>query len=81
MACLNMKREKYMEMFYYVSAPTKPGETFFDVLEKERLINDTRLPASNAFEEMSQWTKQGKMWKFPIDNEQGEVENKLPTII
>ncbi|XP_063857067.1 small ribosomal subunit protein mS31-like [Scylla paramamosain] len=26
-------------------------------------------PPSNAFVEMIQWTKQGKLWTFPIDNE------------
>lgn len=25
----------------------------------------------NAFQEMIKWTKEGKLWKFPIDNEQG----------
>jgi len=29
------------------------------------------LPPSNAFEEMIQWTEEGKLWTFPIDNEQG----------
>nr|CAG4635414.1 EOG090X04UC [Artemia franciscana] len=31
------------------------------------------LPA-NGFEEMIQWTEQGKLWKFPIDNEYGLEE-------
>ncbi|XP_076039774.1 mitochondrial ribosomal protein S31 [Oratosquilla oratoria] len=28
-------------------------------------------PPANGFEEMIQWTKQGKMWQFPVDNEYG----------
>lgn len=28
-------------------------------------------PPSNYFEQMILWTEQGKVWKFPIDNEQG----------
>ena len=28
-------------------------------------------PPKNYFEKMSLWTEQGKVWKFPIDNEQG----------
>lgn len=28
-------------------------------------------PPANGFEKMIHWTKQGKLWHFPIDNEQG----------
>ncbi|XP_052607772.1 28S ribosomal protein S31, mitochondrial [Peromyscus californicus insignis] len=28
-------------------------------------------PLGNGFEEMIQWTKEGKLWEFPIDNEAG----------
>lgn len=28
-------------------------------------------PPTNIFEEMILWTEQGKLWKFPINNEQG----------
>lgn len=34
------------------------------------------LPVSNAFEEQIRWTKEGKLWKFPIDNEQGMINNE-----
>lgn len=27
----------------------------------------------NGFEEMIQWTKQGKLWQYPIDNEAGKT--------
>ncbi|XP_078036734.1 mitochondrial ribosomal protein S31 [Augochlora pura] len=30
----------------------------------------------NAFQEMIQWTEEGKLWKFPIDNEQGMDEER-----
>lgn len=29
-------------------------------------------PPSNYFQKMALWTEQGKLWKFPIDNEQGK---------
>lgn len=29
----------------------------------------------NGFEEMIQWTEQGTLWPFPIDNEYGEFGN------
>ncbi|XP_077298705.1 mitochondrial ribosomal protein S31 [Arctopsyche grandis] len=33
-------------------------------------------PPENYFDKMIQWTNQGKIWKFPIDNEQGIVEER-----
>lgn len=44
----------------------------------EKLQNrDLRLavthPPSNYFQQMILWTEEGKIWKFPIDNEQGIV--------
>lgn len=38
--------------------------------EKELELAVTHPPA-NGFQQMIQWTKQGKVWQFPIDNEQG----------
>lgn len=32
----------------------------------------------NGFEEMIQLTEQGKLWQFPIDNEQGMMEKEVP---
>lgn len=38
----------------------------------------SRLP-SNGFEEMILLTEQGKLWKYPIDNEQGmDAEQQVP---
>ena len=34
-------------------------------------------PPNNAFVEMIQWTNQGKLWTFPIDNEAGIVISTL----
>ncbi len=34
-------------------------------LEKKRV----GLGPRNSFEEMIEWTKEGKMWPYPIDNE------------
>ncbi|CAH0387656.1 unnamed protein product [Bemisia tabaci] len=48
-----------------------------------RLVNEeikftVTHPPKNYFEEMIQWTEQGKLWLFPIDNEQGmEEEQKV----
>jgi small subunit ribosomal protein S31 len=60
--------------------PESPVGTTSDVLSEvttwHRLeARELRLavthPPSNIFEEMIQWTEQGKLWHFPINNEQG----------
>ncbi|XP_070150055.1 small ribosomal subunit protein mS31 [Polyergus mexicanus] len=33
-------------------------------------------PPANIFQELILWTEQGKLWKFPIDNEQGMEEEQ-----
>lgn len=38
--------------------------------QKELQLAITHPPA-NYFQQMILWTEQGKLWKFPIDNEQG----------
>jgi len=40
-------------------------------LEQRELKQAITSPPSNYFEKMILWTDQGKLWKFPIDNEQG----------
>lgn len=39
-------------------------------LEERELRLAVTHPPSNYFEKMALWTEQGKLWKFPIDNEQ-----------
>lgn len=41
-------------------------------LEEYELKIAASHPPRNYFEKMIQWTNQGKIWKFPIDNDQGE---------
>lgn len=45
--------------------------SLFDLIEEEERQRLMTMPPNNAFEEMIRWTKEGKLWKFPIDNEQG----------
>lgn len=43
----------------------------WDTWERDELqLSFSKYP-TNAFQEMIQWSKEGKLWKFPIDNEQG----------
>ncbi|XP_022915909.1 small ribosomal subunit protein mS31 [Onthophagus taurus] len=59
--------EKYEE--------SQPLKTWQFLHERELKLAVTH-PPSNYFQEMILWTDQGKIWKFPIDNEQGMEEEK-----
>ncbi|XP_017842824.1 28S ribosomal protein S31, mitochondrial [Drosophila busckii] len=51
-----------------------------DMLKTWSTLNQRELqlhaahPPANYFEQMVQWTSQGKVWRFPIDNEQDMAE-------
>ncbi|XP_015430779.1 PREDICTED: uncharacterized protein DDB_G0290301 [Dufourea novaeangliae] len=68
--------QKYPRIFTTDAAPSVTSECkTWDLCEKHylKLLINTH-PTSNAFQEMIQWTEEGKLWKFPIDNEQGMDE-------
>lgn len=44
-------------------------------LEKHDLRLRLSMAPRNYFEKMAYWTEEGKIWKFPIDNEQGNFRN------
>ncbi|CAL4060703.1 unnamed protein product, partial [Meganyctiphanes norvegica] len=48
----------------------------WDALADREMSLSVSHPPENAIEEMIQWTKQGKLWKFPINNEIGLEEEK-----
>ncbi|XP_076444920.1 small ribosomal subunit protein mS31-like [Babylonia areolata] len=48
--------------------------SLWERVQQEQLEVLGRRPPSNAFEEMIEWTKEGKLWQFPINNEQGMEE-------
>lgn len=51
----------------------------YDKLQQRELKLAVMHPPSNYFQKMALWTNQGKLWKFPIDNEQGlDDERKIP---
>lgn len=49
----------------------QPEITTWHRLEARELRLAVTHPPSNIFEEMIQWTEQGKLWHVPINNEQG----------
>lgn len=46
----------------------------WDRLQEKSLQMAVTHPPKNIYEQMIIWTEQGKLWKFPIDNEQGMHE-------
>ncbi|XP_078618092.1 small ribosomal subunit protein mS31-like isoform X1 [Branchiostoma floridae x Branchiostoma japonicum] len=48
--------------------------TLWDEEQIAELEAQVDRPPRNGFEEMIQWTKEGKMWTFPIQNDQGLEE-------
>lgn len=53
-------------------------DTWNKLLEYEISNSKLTLP-NNGFEELITLTEQGRLWKFPIDNEQGlEAEKQVP---
>lgn len=42
-------------------------------LEKHELRLRMSMAPRNYFEKMAYWTEEGKIWHFPIDNEQGKT--------
>ncbi|XP_058054232.1 small ribosomal subunit protein mS31 [Anopheles bellator] len=49
--------------------------TWAKLHERELKLTVTHPPA-NHFQKMALWTEQGKLWQFPIDNEQGRDDDR-----
>lgn len=58
----------YLKCFYY----TETTPSLWDVEFAKQLAQVNEQPLQNGFEEMIQWTKEGKLWEFPINNEAGK---------
>nr|5AJ3_h Chain h, MITORIBOSOMAL PROTEIN MS31, MRPS31 [Sus scrofa] len=50
---------------------TEAVPSLWDIEFAKQLAAVTERPFQNGFEEMIQWTKEGKLWEFPINNEAG----------
>ncbi|XP_004469486.1 small ribosomal subunit protein mS31 [Dasypus novemcinctus] len=50
---------------------TETLPSLWDVEFAKQLATVNQQPFQNGFEEMIQWTKEGKLWEFPINNEAG----------
>ncbi|NWW85680.1 RT31 protein, partial [Rhynochetos jubatus] len=73
----SLKVEKRLNIFTKASTETenapKPvsSPTIWDLEFAKEIAAITAQPPRNGFEEMIQWTKEGILWEFPIDNEAG----------
>ncbi|KAM5288033.1 small ribosomal subunit protein mS31 [Ctenodactylus gundi] len=45
--------------------------SLWDVEFAKQLARVNEQPLQNGFDEMIQWTKEGKLWEFPVNNEAG----------
>ncbi|XP_035637176.1 28S ribosomal protein S31, mitochondrial isoform X2 [Oncorhynchus keta] len=53
--------------------------TLWDMELANQVALSTNQMPRNGFEEMIQWTKEGRLWQYPINNEAGlEVEAQVP---
>lgn len=60
------------------SMPSQDNLSLWSELEQRDMKLAITQPPNNYFEKMIQWTEQGKLWRFPISNEQGwEEEAKV----
>ncbi|KAM6179452.1 small ribosomal subunit protein mS31 isoform 2-T2 [Erethizon dorsatum] len=50
---------------------TETSPSLWDVEFAKQLATVNEQPFRNGLEEMIQWTKEGKLWEFPINNEAG----------
>uniref|UniRef100_A0A8C5P8A1 Small ribosomal subunit protein mS31 n=1 Tax=Leptobrachium leishanense TaxID=445787 RepID=A0A8C5P8A1_9ANUR len=74
---------KRLNMFPVIDKSTQPTGTesspsLWDMELANQIASVCEQPPRNGFEEMIQWTKEGKLWTFPINNEAGlEEEQKV----
>uniref|UniRef100_A0A674K2Q4 Small ribosomal subunit protein mS31 n=1 Tax=Terrapene triunguis TaxID=2587831 RepID=A0A674K2Q4_9SAUR len=55
--------------------------TLWDLEFANQIAAVNQKPPRNGFEEMIQWTKEGKLWEFPINNEAGKSTLSCPKLV
>uniref|UniRef100_A0A8D2CNZ1 Small ribosomal subunit protein mS31 n=1 Tax=Sciurus vulgaris TaxID=55149 RepID=A0A8D2CNZ1_SCIVU len=60
-----------IEAFTEKAPETETSPSLWDVEFAKQLATVNEQPYQNGFEEMIQWTKEGKLWEFPVNNEAG----------
>uniref|UniRef100_A0A3Q2Q965 Small ribosomal subunit protein mS31 n=1 Tax=Fundulus heteroclitus TaxID=8078 RepID=A0A3Q2Q965_FUNHE len=71
--------EKRLNIFPPTADEQRAKPTLWDMDFANQLLLSTNQMPRNGFEEMIQWTKEGKLWQYPINNEIGlEDEASVP---
>jgi len=65
---------KIFEGVEFESSKTAGRMTMWTKLNERELQLSVASPPTNGYEQMILWTQQGKLWQFPINNEQGLEE-------
>lgn len=65
-----------LDIFKNIDAQDDVKLPTWDRLYQKSLQMAVTHPPKNIYEQMIIWTEQGKLWKFPIDNEQGMDEER-----
>ncbi|EFN71095.1 28S ribosomal protein S31, mitochondrial [Camponotus floridanus] len=75
---INLWNGQPSHIFENIGVPSQdiPELKTWTALEQRELKALTTYPPANIFQELILWTEQGKLWKFPIDNEQDMEEEQ-----
>lgn len=70
---INLWNGQPSRIFENIGVPSQdiPELKTWAALEQRELKALMTYPPANIFQELILWTEEGKLWKFPIDNEQG----------
>nr|XP_033806289.1 28S ribosomal protein S31, mitochondrial isoform X2 [Geotrypetes seraphini] len=71
---LNIFPGSYSDAIKTPEADSSP--TLWDLELAKQIAAAGHQPPRNGFQEMIQWTKEGKLWEFPINNEAGLEEEQ-----
>uniref|UniRef100_A0A674JD05 Small ribosomal subunit protein mS31 n=1 Tax=Terrapene triunguis TaxID=2587831 RepID=A0A674JD05_9SAUR len=64
-------RSEFAGSLGYFFSYLESSPTLWDLEFANQIAAVNQKPPRNGFEEMIQWTKEGKLWEFPINNEAG----------
>ena len=68
---LNAKPLNLFKNVHFNEEKSMSKMTTWKKLYQRELELTVTLPPANGFQQMILWTRQGKLWQFPINNEQG----------
>lgn len=58
--------------YFFFFNPVEAAPSLWEIEFAKQLATVSEQPFGNGFEEMIQWTKEGKLWEFPVNNEAGK---------